>query len=95
MPSDNWLFLYCSRGILRALALHTIFLRGMYVQMKSRYYYWWDIGDWSSYSRIISKRGHACHRIVASRSAEKGKEALSIIRKWSPKSIFIKIDASI
>lgn len=44
-------------------------------------------------AELLAKEGMRV--VLASRSAERGEEALSIIKKWSPNSIFIKTDVTI
>lgn len=43
-------------------------------------------------AELLAKEG--MYVVIASRSAEKGEEALSTLRKWSPKSTFIKTDVT-
>jgi NAD(P)-dependent dehydrogenase (short-subunit alcohol dehydrogenase family) len=43
-------------------------------------------------AELLAKEG--MYVVIASRSIEKGEEALSTLRKWSPTSIFIKTDVT-
>ncbi|MDR7242598.1 SDR family NAD(P)-dependent oxidoreductase [Priestia megaterium] len=43
-------------------------------------------------AELLAKEGMDV--VIASRNSEKGEEALSILRKWSPRSIFIKTDVT-
>jgi len=43
-------------------------------------------------AELLAKEG--MYVVIASRSIEKGEEALSRLKKWSPKSIFIKTDVT-
>ncbi|RBN36617.1 short-chain dehydrogenase, partial [Priestia megaterium] len=43
-------------------------------------------------AELLAKEG--MHIVIASRNSEKGEEALSVLRKWSPHSLFIKTDVT-
>lgn len=43
-------------------------------------------------AELLAKEG--MHVVIASRNSEKGEEALSVLRKWSPHSLFIKTDVT-
>ncbi|WP_394548128.1 SDR family NAD(P)-dependent oxidoreductase [Priestia aryabhattai] len=43
-------------------------------------------------AELLAKEG--MHIVIASRNSEKGEEALSRLRKWSPRSLFIKTDVT-
>ncbi|MEH7609265.1 SDR family NAD(P)-dependent oxidoreductase [Priestia megaterium] len=43
-------------------------------------------------AELLAKEG--MHVVIASRNSEKGEEALSRLKKWSPRSLFIKTDVT-